>query len=232
MLALHLMHFAQNKNHPACFLYTSTLACMHAFEKTWVVYCLNNTKLSDIALLKSFTITQHSMSLLRWTTQMSRTSSVLLRPSGQLGSFSFTEMNQQWNFTSGFTYTRAAIVWPHVHESLFEVAVNWKVRAKRQEAFNDTRPSCGHFRVRFTLTPTGLTDPQSWKEFLSGAHLNFTRPKRQPQKRAGWRGWVGCGMGWERESVGVAGCGGWSWTAETALCEGRIQRQFLLAVLI
>lgn len=141
------------------------------------------------------------MSLLRWTTQMPRTSSVLLRPSSQLGSFSFTEMNQQWNFTSGFTYTRAAIVWPHVHESLFEVAVNWKVRAKRQEAFNDTRPSCGHFRVRFTLTPTGLTDPQSWKEFSSGAHLNFTRPKRQPQKRAGWRGWVGCGMGWERERV-------------------------------
>ncbi len=34
---------------------------------------------------------------------------------------------------------------------------------KRQEAFNDTRPSCGRFRVRFTLTPTGLTDPQSWK---------------------------------------------------------------------
>lgn len=116
-----------------------------------------------------------------------------------------TEMNKQWNFTSGFTYTRAAIVWPHVHASLFEVAVNWKVRAKRQEAFHDTRPSCGHFRVRFTLTPTGLTDPQSWKEFLSGAHLNFTRPKCQPQKRAGWRGWVGCGMGWESlwESQGV-----------------------------
>lgn len=41
-----------------------------------------------------------------------------------------TQIYQQWNFTSGFTNTRAAIVWPHVHVSLFEVAVNWKVHAK------------------------------------------------------------------------------------------------------
>lgn len=35
-----------------------------------------------------------------------------------------TQINQQWNFTSGFTDTRGAIVWPHVHVPLFEVAVN------------------------------------------------------------------------------------------------------------
>ncbi len=41
-----------------------------------------------------------------------------------------TQIYQQWNFTSGFTNTREAFVWPHVHVSLFEVAVNWKVHAK------------------------------------------------------------------------------------------------------
>lgn len=59
---------------------------------------------------------------------------------------------------------------------------------------------CGRSRVRFALTPTGLTDPLSWKESLSATHLNFTRPKPQPQWIGGWRGWVGCGMGWESES--------------------------------
>jgi len=41
-----------------------------------------------------------------------------------------TQINQQWNFTSGFTDTRGAIVWPHVLVSLFEEGVNWKERAK------------------------------------------------------------------------------------------------------
>lgn len=63
---------------------------------------------------------------------------------------------------------------------------------------------CGRSRVRFALTPTGLTDPLSWKESLSATHLNFTRPEPQPQWIGGWRGGLWDGVRereWELQGV-------------------------------